>query len=57
MNGVSTDCANGDHFLLWNIKLKERTVEAKKIFFKKSPKQSLIKRYTLTHQLIQIAIK
>ena len=56
MNGISTYCANGDHFLLCHIKLKEQTVEAKK-YSLKSPKQSLIKRYnyTLTHQLIQIA--
>ena len=36
MNGLSTDCANGDHFLLCHIKLKEQTVEAKKYSLKKS---------------------
>ena len=36
MNGISTYCANGDHFLLCHIKLKEQTVEAKKYSLKKS---------------------
>ena len=41
MNRLSTDCANGDHFLSSHIKLNERTVEAKEVFFKKKVQTNL----------------